>query len=168
MPVTPEFLMTRFEEAVNARDEYAATLLAYGPINPTKKEATMNQSTTPNRYRYNVTIDIDAMPGTLDATSSSSTLENFLASSTVWQQASRRNPRVTVTREVIAYGKSLRVTVQGLPDQFKVVNKYGHEFDCIKVGDRDKRVVVNGTTGLHDFPAAVVQSHLDSGTWVVS
>jgi len=165
MPVTPEFLMTRFEEAVNARDEYAATLLAYGPINPTKKEATMNQSTTPNRYRYNVTIDIDAMPGTLDATSSSSTLENFLASSTVWQQASRRNIEVGVSREILAYGQEpQRVTVQGLGDQFTVVNRFGHEFSCIKVGDR---VVVNGTTGLHDFPSTLVQAHLDNGTWVV-
>jgi len=140
----------------------------YAKINNLPKEATMTlrtSTTTPNRYRYRVTIDIDALPGSLDHTSSAASLQHFLGTSTVWQQASRRNIEVGVSREILAYGQEpQRVTVQGLGDQFTVVNRYGHEFSCIKVGDR---VVVNGTTGLHDFPSTLVQTHLDNGTWVV-
>jgi len=140
----------------------------YAKINNLPKEATMTlrtSTTTPNRYRYRVTIDIDALPGSLDHTSSAASLQHFLGTSTVWQQASRRNIEVGVSREILAYGQEpQRVTVQGLGDQFTVVNRYGHEFSCIKVGDR---VVVNGTTGLHDFPSTLVQAHLDNGTWVV-
>jgi len=154
MPASEEFLTK----------QYAAKLLGFRPITNTPKEAHIMNRTPAPRYRYTATIEIDALDGETGKTSSASTLAEFLQSNIVWQRAGERNVKASVLRERIESLLPPVAQVADLPESFEVVNKQGMVFPCIKVGGV---VIVNGTTGLHKFSAALVQSHLNSGSWVV-
>jgi len=155
MPVE-HTLVQAYAEHVAAQERIIATQISKSLYTP--KEATMPNS----RYRYNVTIEIDALDGETGKTSSAATLEQFLKSTTVWQRAHERNVEVAVTRERIPPLRK-RFTEDDLPGgQFFFYKKGGFKCSAIRAYPS---VVVSGETGLHRLPIATVVDYFDRGVW---